>query len=474
MNRERAETYLRQLAEAELRRARTLPADLFRTRRDTARLTLVAQALLAVGAVDAGAADQIQAGLELAVAVRQPGPVNQASPGQRGLSPDALMRLARLMHRFPRRTAAAALPVSGLSAGHTRPAPQRASWRAVPVGRVIPIRDGDARRELLVVAYVQSADGARFTTAGWPFHPFTPFTAADDRGTRYQISFPGEMRPRELPLSPDPPHQIRWLDLITAPGEPATRIDLDPPSPAPQVTVTRNATSPGELMLDVIAARILSGGPLAFRKDNPGQPAAADDRLHAFVADGPGDIVAALHAVGALSAASRVPGQLAGLCNRLGISGHGITAPADDLPERWRSLLTSYHRRKPQAGSAPGILAATVAELPELDGAQIAILGLHHGEARTIVHLLASGVTLEGDWEYARAVRPLPVLWIRDSGGRWHTTRTTGVSPMWGDPREIMLWLAIMPPLDPGTAWIDVVATGSSAEVRARLPLSWE
>ena len=45
---------------------------------------------------------------------------------------------------------------------------------------------------------------------------------------------------------------------------------------------------------------------------------------------------------------------------------------------------------------------------------------------------------------------------------------------MWGDPREVMLWLAVMPPLDRGTAWIDVVATGSSAEVRARLPLSWE
>ena len=68
------------------------------------------------------------------------------------------------------------------------------------------------------------------------------------------------------------------------------------------------------------------------------------------------------------------------------------------------------------------------------------------------------------------------MLWIRDSSGRWHT-RTNGVSPMWGYP-EIMLWLACSntPPARPrGTAWIDVVATtGPSAEVRARLPLSWE
>ena len=47
MNRERAETYLRQLAEAELRRARTWPAARIPGRRNTARLTLVAQALLA-------------------------------------------------------------------------------------------------------------------------------------------------------------------------------------------------------------------------------------------------------------------------------------------------------------------------------------------------------------------------------------------------------------------------------------------
>ena len=473
MNRERAETYLRQLAEAELRRARTLPAASIPARRDTARLALVAQALLAVGAIDVGTADQIRADLELAVAVRQPSQVNQASPGQRGLSPDARMRLARLM-RSSRGAGTGVLPVSSLSTGQARAAPPRASWRAVPVGQMIQVRDDDVRRELLVVAYVQSADGARFTTAGWPFRPFRPFTAADDRGASYQIRFLGEMRPRELPLSPDPPYRIRWLDLITAPGEPATRIDLDPQIPAPQVTMTRKATSPGELMLDIIAARILTWG-TALPQDHPEHSAAAHANLQAFVSDGPGRVVAALRAAGALPPASPVPGQLAALCDRLGIPGHGITEPpAAGLPEPWQSLLTRPRRRTPPAGPASGISAATMVELPGLDGAQIAILGLHHGHGGTIVHMLASGVTREGDWEYARGVRPLPVLWIRDSGGRWHATRTDGVSPMWGDTREIMVWLAIVPPLDRGTAWIDVVATGSSAQVRARLPLSWE
>ena len=54
MNRERAEGYLRQLAEAELRRARTLPAARIRRPQNTAGFALVAPALVAVGAVDAG------------------------------------------------------------------------------------------------------------------------------------------------------------------------------------------------------------------------------------------------------------------------------------------------------------------------------------------------------------------------------------------------------------------------------------
>lgn len=99
------------------------------------------------------------------------------------------------------------------------------SWRVLPAGQVITIRDGDLRREVFVVACVQSAGGARFIVDEWPFDSFT--------------------------CTPSP-----------------------------------------------------------------------------------------------------VPGQLAGLCARLGITGHGITAPP-----------------------APGILAATVAELPELDGAKITIAG---------------------------------------------------------------------------------------------------
>ena len=476
MERERAEAYLRQLAEADLR-SRTLPPARTPGRRNTGSLALVEPALVAAGAVEAGTADQIRADLELAVAVRQRGQPDQAGPGQRGL-PDARQQLAGLMHNPSGRAGTVAAYFPGLSTVPPRPAPHRAPWRVVPAGQVIPIRDGDVRSELLLVAYVHSADGAWFTMAGALAGLL--LSAVDDHGARYLIECRGGLPGALLVLRPDPPRPIRWLDLTTAPGEPATRIDLDPQIAAAEVTVTRTAHNPGELLLDVIAARILCSGAAAFPHYDPEHPPAGAADLRAFIGDGPGQIVAGLHASGALPPASPVPGQLAALCTRAGHPGHGITAPpAEDLPEPWHSVLT--RPGLPQAGPGPAIAAATIAELPELDGARITILGLHHSTIvgrhnsvpHTVVHMLVSGVTAEDDWTYGRVVRPLPALWVRDSSGRWHATRSQGAGPS-RSSRQVIVWLGIVPPLDSGTAWIDVIATGRSAQVRTRLPLCWK
>jgi hypothetical protein len=121
----------------------------------------------------------------------------------------------------------------------------------------------------------------------------------------------------------------------------------------PDITATRHTHSPGELLLDVVAARILTAA-VPVSQHDPGEPP-ADARLRAFVGDGPGHIVAALHAAGVLPPDSPVPGQLAGLCARLGITGHGITAPpAGDVPERWQSMLrppAANRRRRPPPSS---------------------------------------------------------------------------------------------------------------------------
>ena len=119
MNRGRAETHLRQLAEAELRRANA-PGTLGGGHPGS--LPLVAQALIAVGAVDVGTADEIQAELDFALVA--PYQAAGATPQQ----------LARLIGVRPPRTAT-----------ETPAASPRASWRVVPVGQVISFRDDEIR-----------------------------------------------------------------------------------------------------------------------------------------------------------------------------------------------------------------------------------------------------------------------------------------------------------------------------------------
>jgi hypothetical protein len=114
--------------------------------------------------------------------------------------------------------------------------------------------------------------------------------------------------------------------------------------------------------------------------------------------------------------------------------------------------------------------AAAAAVLPELDGIQLTILGLHNCQDSTIMHMHASGpachIIYGPDEPYS-----WPLVWICDSSGRWHATRTSGQS---GQNGEIALRLEIVPPLSHATTWIKVRATGLSAEARARLRLNWQ
>jgi hypothetical protein len=182
-------------------------------------------------------------------------------------------------------------------------------------------------------------------------------------------------------------------------------------------------------------------------------------------------VIAALQECGALPPLSPVPGQLATLCARLNVAGHGITTPpASDLPEPWLSVLTQYQNRETGAALVRDGCAAAAAVLPELDGIQLTILGLHNCQDSSVLHMHASGpachIIYGPDEPYS-----WPPVWIYDSGGRWHATRTSGQSGMNG---EIALRLEIVPPLSSTTTWIKVRATGQSAEARARLPLRWQ
>ena len=461
MNRERAEAYLRALAEAELRRATSQSWGDAQRADHAARVSRVAQVLAFVGALDAGVADQILGDFELALGTRQTGQIGSVAGW------------------FPRR-AVPARPGGGAAAGRAHP--------PVPLGQVVEVRGADVRSEVCLLSYARVAGGPQFSvfartrqpSGGWePSGPrlFDPFTAVDDQGTSYQVTIRDIGSPVlgwTLMLRPDPPHDPRWLDLDTG-GGPAARIILPAAGgktwpPAADVTVSQTAPSPGERLLSTIAGRVLAAVPPL-----PNDPwlygTAPRPRALPSITDGLGDLIAALQHCGALPPLSPVPGQLAALCARLNLSGHGITTPpARDLPDPWLSVLTQYHHRETGAAPVRDGCAAAAVVLPELDGIQLTILGLHNCADSSILHMHATGPACHTAYG-PNELYSWPPIWICDSGRRWHVTRTSGRSGM---NDEIALRLEIVPPLSRTTTSIQVQAIGQSTQAHARILLRWQ
>ena len=474
----------------------------------TCRVARVGQVLTAVRALDREVADQILDDFTLALGTRR-----ADAAGRHGPDPQSLMRssvvhlpLSMLISSGPsapsRRAATGAFTTA--AAGMPGPAGSPAAvGRVIPVGHIIPVRGEDVSGEMHLLSYAQTASGARITVVTRARGEFVPpgiehngmyrpfavfpvhqFTARDDNGTSYGMRFSGRRgrRPTELAgeiiLDPGPPPGIRWLELTTTPGGPAVRIDLNPGNRPPDhtgVTVSEAGTSPGEHLLNLVAARLLLLA-LAFPHEIRLHPAAPRPEPFSCIADGLGDAIRALQACGALSPLSPVPGQLAALCASLNVSGHGITAPpARRLPESWLSMLTHYRRRKPDEALASDGCAAAAVAFPELDAVRLALLGLHNFDGSTVLYGHASGMTPGGPHRPPGAELDFPLgIWVRDSRGRWHATRATARGWSAEDDSDMTMRLEVVPPLSRATAWIEVLAAGHSAEARATLPLRWQ
>jgi Sigma-70, region 4 len=474
----------------------------------SSRVAEVARVLTAVRALDGEVADQILGDFVLALGARPAG-----AAGQRGPDPRSLMRssvahlpLGMLMGSRPSAASgrAAAGSLTAAAAGGPGSAGSSAALgRVIPLGQVIPVRGGDVSGEMYVLSYAHTASAARLTVVTRARGEFVPpgiehngmyrpfavfpvhqFTARDDNGTSYGMGFRGGRgrRPTELAgeliLDPGPPPGIRWLELTTAPGEPAMRIDLNPGDGPPDgagMTVRGAGTSPGEHLLHRMATRLLLLA-LAFPHEIRLHPVVPGPEPFSCVADGLGDAIAALQAGGVLSPLSPVPGQLAALCASLDVTGHGITAPpARQLPGPWLSMLAHYRRRKPeQAPGRDGCAAAAVA-FPQLDGIRLALLGLHNFGGSTVLYGHAIGMTPGGPHRPPDVEADFPLrIWVRDSGGRWHATRAAARRWSAEDDSDMMMRLEVVPPLSPATAWIDVLASGQAAEACATLPLRWQ
>jgi hypothetical protein len=447
------ETYLRRVVEAELRGIR----DGVGGGHGHERVRRIARALRAVGRLDETAAEAVLADFGLARQVRLP---EQPSPARSTMirRPAPPTRQARVT------TSTAVTSVRQSVRGRTAPAPAAAAVTelVLPIDVTMPLTSADASGEMHLLAYVQTATRTMFSMHGPvretrnaggaarapaipppAFQLLRSLAATDEAGTGYRISFSGRLSGDTggewtglLHLTPDPPPGIRWLDL-TAPGSPTTRVSLEP-APGPAVTIERIALSPGEQLLHRMAAQVLAEGARA---------------------GGLGDIATALIAVGALSPASPVPGQLAALCDRLGL-GHDIAAePTPELPEQWQSVLSQLGQSAPAEEGCASLAVA----LPELDGIRLLIPSIHIAESTCYLQVAATGVP-----ETRRPDDlPLPTLWLRDDAGGWHVTVRRSWSGGGGDVTALLM---ITPPL-PSTAWVEIVAAGQSAQARVAVPL---
>jgi sigma-70-like protein len=454
----------------------------------SSRVAQVARVLTAVRALDPEVADQVVDDFVLSLAAHR---ADLAAPP--ALDPEPALRSG--LAQLPLGMLTGPPPPPGGTGPAAAPGPP---GPVVLLDQVIGVRGDDVRGQVYLLSYARTAPQARLTVITRAQGEFVPpgiehngmyrpaavfpvdqFTVTDDHGAGYATSFRGRRgrRPTELAgeiiLDPAPPPDARWLELSPGPGEPTARIGLHPEGGA-AVTVLETQTSPGEHLLHQMATRLLLLA-LAFRHEIRLHPAVPVPEPFGCVADGLGDAIAALQAVGALSPLSPVPGQLAALCAVLDVSGHGITArPARQLPGPWLSLLAHYRQRK--RGPAPGRdgCAGAAVALPGLDGIRLALLGLHNADGRTFWYGHADGMTPPGPraWQEAELDFPLRV-WVRDDGGRWHATRAAGRRWSGDDGTGLTLRLEVVPPLSRTAAWIEVTAAGTSAQARVTLPLRW-
>jgi len=447
---DRAETYLRLLAEAALRPA--ADADISRVRR-------AAEVLTDAGVLTDQMAAEILIDVQLALRVR----------GKRRVA-DTGSRLRSLKGFYP-----------GDPFGRPATAAERAPWRVLPLG---PPPAGSRLMALIwtadrvIAPAVLHFPAAPIEPLDTEVGPLTTLTASDDRGTSYRIGFPdgswaGSTWIGTISLHPAPPPAVRRLEIVS-PNGPVLRADLTAAPAgllAPVLAIEPVPESPGERVLTRRAEAMLA----ALARENP---AARGARLPPDT----DELAAILEGAGLLSPLSAAPARLATLAQLLGLPAE---RPASEIPARWTQVVAYYGRRRRPA-PVPGSAAIGVV-LPALDGARFAVAGLHSGGPGTFLHVVADGLrplprrpqrslswasgALGSAWEAAPAVDAGFSWWVRDDAGGWHLGAIEEVNPVGG--REGLLRMALLPPLGHCTAALSLEVSGPAQQVTAHLPVRW-
>ena len=182
-----------------------------------------------------------------------------------------------------------------------------------------------------------------------------------------------------------------------------------------------------------------------------------------------GDGVDALLGAGLITPDNPAMARLAALAKRLGarLPPNLADRPDTELPAPWLSALDTTAAMDGPTGIAP---AAAV--LPELDGSRWAIAGLRSKPDCAELHVLGWGAG--GQRSYHPRFGAMPAKfswWARDSTGRWHVAIMNGGS--WSDQHSAVE-LRLTPALHPEATSIDIVVTGKSGRITVTLPLDWE
>jgi hypothetical protein len=477
---ERAETYVARLAEAELRRAgaelrridaaaedvwaadpRRIPFGILGGA--TWKVGRAGRILVAAGVLDPDYAHDVGEGLGAALRVRSRLLLNWDR--RRGM-------LHRTMFDppVPPPSRGAGQPMRVTPVGRTlRGASDQAPWTL----HFMSLMRTETEAVITVVMRVHWPPDEPGTAGAGPHHmPYNQLWAVDDQGTRYAVRFEGGRYERSTwlghaQLSPVPSRAAQWLDLV-GDGDRLVRLPLGPPAPPrhparPPVT-ERTTTGLGERLLILAAERILTTGDVTGgARGQIGGPS-------------PAEIITVLIGAGGIAAGSPVPGQLAALCQRLGATGHGITVPpAKEFPAPWASVIA--HLDAPAPASAGEVYTPLACVLPDVDGARFALAGLSTIAGKTQLHVISSGMPrLAGwfQWDWA----PGFSWWLRDSAGNWHVG-TPGEPDEYGDGMSLYtfgdgmqaFWLRLTPPLTAAPGPAEIVVTGPSARVCARVPL---
>jgi hypothetical protein len=452
MDSERAETYLRDLAESELRRWRG--GDPQVVPEATARVRAVAVAFAATGALDSAVADAVVDDLVTALDIRSPG-------DQRARSMVSHIRRA---HRVSRAVTPTLLgPVS-----------------VTPVGELLELRDGDTDIDVYLVGAIRSRP-LRCLGAGvlslpkgslpgrgqqrralppgkWPSpHSGLPGVPGDLRavgesGQSYDLFFNGQGEGTwsvgQFVLGNQGPLPRERTRLDVGNEEHSVRVNLTGGPAAAEVTTTPIDLTAGEQYLLIRAEAMFASGHRDIGTDLG--PLAA--------------LVPALRAVGGLPDDSVPAGQIAALCRRYAVACDGIADPPAVLPDRWIGLLTSEYGSWPEATGAdpPPAAASLPVMFPETDGVTTVLSGLLTRGRRTTVLGAFFGAVEDG---YAEG----PCIWLRDDGGQWHVAKP-GSRVSGG----INVFAAnVVPPVAASVTAVDVLIISRTAEVRASIPLSW-